>query len=134
VGHGGLSELFRVLMSVVLIWAVRTMSSVASNKSSYAHSDCLMSQGHLIAAEWQSDQFEKITRWPNVVAIPQVIHFGLKSFETLCFMFCLPICAFSAIISAVISFFWPTLLNSFLQPFLFHILDRLHLATPVGLR
>ena len=38
-------------MSMVLIWAMRTMSSVASNKSLYAGSGCLMSQRHLIAAD-----------------------------------------------------------------------------------
>ena len=32
----------------------------------------------------QSDQFGKITGWPNAVAMPQVIHFRIKFFETLC--------------------------------------------------
>ena len=32
----------------------------------------------------QSDQFGKITGWPNVVAIPQVIHLRITFFETSC--------------------------------------------------
>ena len=35
----------------------------------------------------QSDQFGKITGWPNAVAMPQVIHFRIKFFETLCLCF-----------------------------------------------
>jgi hypothetical protein len=93
-----------------------------------------MSQRHPIAAKsaiwliWEDHQMAKCGSHATGDAFLTQI---LQNFMS---VFHLPICLFSTIIPNMTACSQPALSNWFLQPSLFHILDKLHSAMPVGFR